>query len=241
MARKSDSSSRELKSNATDYAVSGVKAALGAIPYAGSLLSEIAGTVVPQQRVDRIADFAERLERRISHLEDVTVRSEIDDEEFTDLVEESLRQAARSISGDRREYLASLVANSLTQEAIRHSESRHLMNLLGELSDVEIIWLRFYVDATFSGDSEFRERHDHILTPVSDALGSSQGDRDKSALQKSYKEHLERLGLIVGKVKTDKSKSPEFDTSKGEFKRHSYRTTALGRLLLRSIGLIGET
>lgn len=46
----------------------------------------------------------------------------------------------------------------------------------------------------------------------------------------------EVLDLIVN----DKSKSPEFDTSRGEFKRHSYQTTALGRLLLRSIGLISE-
>ena len=79
-----------------NYAVSGVKAALGAIPFAGLIYCpEIAGNVIPQQRIDRIADFAERLERRISHLEAVTVTNEINDEEFTDLVEESLRQAAR--------------------------------------------------------------------------------------------------------------------------------------------------
>lgn len=241
MSNPNDKQAGDLKSNATDYAVSGVKAALGAIPFAGSLLSEIAGNVIPQQRIDRIADFAARLEIRISHLEESAVRSEINDEEFTDLVEESLRQAARSTSVQRREYLASLVANSLSKEAVEHSESRHLMNVLGELSDIEIIWLRFYLDATFGIDTDFREKHDHILAPVPAHLGSSQEDRDKSAFQKSYKDHLERLGLISGKVKTDKTKSPEFDASKGEFKRHSYQTTPLGRLLLRSIGLVEQT
>ncbi len=240
MSNPNNEKADELKGDARDYAVSGIKAALGMIPFAGSLLSEIAGNVIPQQRVDRIADFAERLEIRISHLEEAAVRNEINDEEFTDLVEESLRQAARSTSPQRREYLAYLVANSLAKEAVEHSESRHLMNLLGELSDIEIIWLRFYLDATLGGDSEFREKHDHILAPVPAHRGSSQDERDKSALQKSYKDHLERLGLISGKVKTDKAKSPEFDASRGEFKRHSYQTTSLGRLLLRSIGLVEE-
>lgn len=228
----------QLKSNATDYAVSGVKAVLGAIPFAGSLLSEIAGNVIPQQRIDRIADFAERLERRIAHLEVATVTNEINDEEFTDLVEESLRQAARSTSPERREYLASVVANSLSKEAVEHSESRHLLSLLNELSDVEVVWLRFYVNPTFDGDSDFRERHNQLLAPIPADSSSSQAELDKAALQQSYKDHLERLGLIAGKVKTDRNKSPEFDKFKGEFKRHSYQTTALGRLLLRSIDLI---
>jgi len=229
-----------LQNTASDYVASGLKAALGAVPFAGSLLSEIAGTVIPNQRIDRITDFAQRLETRIAHLEQDAVRSEIDDEEFTDLVEESLRQAARATTEERREYLASLVAQSLSKEAVQHSESRHLIRLLGELSDVEVIWLRFYADPTMGGDQEFRELHQDILEPVAAHMGSSQEELDKSALQKSYKAHLERLGLIAGKVKTDRNKNPEFDSMSGEFKRQGYQTTRLGRLLLRSIDLTSE-
>ncbi|MCK7460308.1 hypothetical protein [Idiomarina aminovorans] len=81
----------ELKPSSTDYTVSGLKSVLGAVPVAGSLLSEIAGTVIPNQRVDRIADFARKLELRVSHLEHSFFEREIKNEEFTDLVEESLR------------------------------------------------------------------------------------------------------------------------------------------------------
>lgn len=235
MSERDKKSNKELKAQATDYVASGVRSALGAVPFAGSLLSEIAGTIIPNQRIDRIADFAEKLEERIRDLEEDAVRSHLDDEEFTDLVEEGLRQAARATTEERRAYLASLIAKSLTEEAIEHSESRHLLRMLGELSDVEVVWLRAYDNPVPQEDEEFRERHKHILEPVAAHFGSSEEEIDKEALQKSYKAHLERLGLIAGKVKIDRDKNPEFDRQKGDFKRQLYRTTRLGHLLLRMI------
>lgn len=235
MSETDDKSDKELKAQATDYVASGVRSALGAVPFAGSLLSEIAGTIIPNQRIDRIANFARKLEERIRDLEEEAVRSHLDDEEFTDLVEEGLRQAARATTEERRAYLASLVATSLTEEAIEHSESRHLLRMLGELSDVEVIWLRSYDNSASQGDENFRERHRQVLEPVAGRLGSSEEEIDKEALQNSYKTHLERLGLVAGKVKTDRDKNPEFDRQKGDFKRQSYGTTRLGRLLLRMI------
>ena len=74
-----------IKTRAIDYVTSGAKAALGAFPFAGSLLVEIAGSIIPRQRVDRIADFAAKLEERIRHLEEQTVKGQLNDEEFTDL------------------------------------------------------------------------------------------------------------------------------------------------------------
>ena len=43
-----------LKNNSADYVASAAKSALGAVPFAGSLLSEIAGNIIPNQRIDRI-------------------------------------------------------------------------------------------------------------------------------------------------------------------------------------------
>lgn len=240
MIDKGAKSDKQLKAQATDYVTSGVRSALGALPFAGSLLSEIAGTIIPNQRVDRISDFAKKLEERIHDLEEKSVRSHLEDEEFTDLVEEGVRQAARSTTEERRAYLASLIAMSLTKEAIEHSESRHLLRMLGELSDVEVVWLRAYDNPVPQEDEEFRERHKHILAPIGAHFGSSKEEIDKEALQKSYKAHLERLGLIAGKVKADREKNPEFDHQKGDWKRQSYRTTRLGHLLLRMIDLAAD-
>lgn len=47
-----------------DYVALAVRGALGAVPFAGSLLAELAGSVIPNQRIERIAKFAGALDRR---------------------------------------------------------------------------------------------------------------------------------------------------------------------------------
>lgn len=215
----------------------GAKAALGTVPFAGSLLAEIAGSVIPKQRVDRIADFTAKLEARVAHLERDRVSEAVTDEEFSDLTEEALRQAFRATTSERRGYLANLLASSLSPEAISYSETKHLMRLLGELNDVEVIWLRYFAVPTLDGDEEFRELHANVLKPRNAYIGSSTEDVDAWALQESYIEHLVRLGLIDRQIQKDRDGNPEFDRFSGEFKVSYRRTSTLGGILLRQIGL----
>src|SRR5438093_7929393 len=227
-----------LKTRAIDYVSSGTKAALGAIPFAGSLLAEIAGSIIPRQRVDRIADFAAKLEMRIKDLEEQDIRVNLNDEEFTDLVEEALRQAARSTTEARRGYLASLLANSISFDAIEHAESKHLLRLLGELNDVEVLWLRFFHVPTIGGDKEFRELHKEVFGRRTAYIGCSIEELDDHALQESYKEHLIQLDLLTRHISKDRDGMPEFDRFSGNFKVSYTEASPLGRLLLRSIGII---
>jgi len=227
----------ELQGNTVDYVTAGAKAFLSLVPFAGSLLAEIAGSIIPKQRIDRIADFAARLEKRLAHLERSDFQIAIADYEFTDLVEESLRQAARATTPERREYLANLLAQSLSSETITYSETKHLMRLLGELNDVEIIWLRSYSNPEIGGDQEFRQLHKNVLEPKRVHLGSPPQDLEADALQKSYTEHLVRLGLVNEEVQKKKGGEPEFDRFSGKFKVAYRRTSSLGQILLRQIGL----
>jgi hypothetical protein len=210
-----------LKLEKIDYVSSAAKAALGAFPFAGSLLVELAGMVIPNQRIDRIAKFAGVLEGRLSQLEQDFVKSQLRNEDFTDLVEEGLRQAARSLSDERREYIASLISNSLSSKDIEYQESKHLLKVLNELSDIEVIWLRFYLVTTMNGDKEFRDKHKAILEPIPKTVNVPQAIRDKGTFQESYKERLLRLGLL-------------------EKENRVLKLTPLGKLLLREIGLIDE-
>jgi len=74
----SDSLSKDqLKAQTNDYITSGLKLIAGATPVAGPLLAEIIGSVIPNQRMDRIADFARKLDERISNLEQDAIRSEM--------------------------------------------------------------------------------------------------------------------------------------------------------------------
>ncbi|KAM3112802.1 hypothetical protein [Phormidesmis sp. 146-33] len=226
-----------LQSNTSDYVTSAAKAALGTVPFVGSLLAELAGIVIPNQRIDRITKFAQTLERRLSNLEQEFIQSQLLDEQFTDLLEEGLRQSARSLTDERRDYIASVIANSLSSQSIEYIESKHLLRILDELNDIEVVWLRFHVDRSMSSDHEFRKTHENLLRPTVTNMGSSQEEFDKAALQENYKEHLTRLGLLEHRYEMDsKTKTPQYNSSTGTPKVAGYEITSLGKLLLRQIG-----
>lgn len=231
-----------LEPERSDYVASAAKSVLGAIPFVGSLLVELAGTIVPNQRVDRIARFAATLEQRLSQVEGEFVQAQVNNDEFTDLIEEALRQAARSTTDERREYIAALIANSLSPEQVAFQESKHLLRILGDISDIEVIWLRFYLHPTMDGDEEFREKHRNVLEAVGAPMGSPQPELDKETLRDSYREHLARLGLLNPRYRTDtRTKQPKFDSRTGAQEIAGYQLTPLGRLLLRQIGLTEST
>ena len=223
-----------LNSQAVDYVTSAAKAVLGTVPFAGSLLAEVAGAIIPNQRIERIVKFAKNLEEKLSKLNQDFVRAQLTNENFTDLLEEGLRQSARSLSDDRRGYLASVIANSILSEDIEFFESKHLLKILGEINDIEVIWLRSYLTPTIGGDTGFRERHKEILKSVIATIGASQNILDKSALQYSYKEHLTQFGLLKYRYQTNiRTKQPEFDTFTGGLKVSGYEITLLGKLSLK--------
>ena len=57
MTDNDNKASEPLDMQKIDYVVSASKAALGAVPFAGSLLAELAGAVIANQRVDRLVSF----------------------------------------------------------------------------------------------------------------------------------------------------------------------------------------
>lgn len=234
-----DPNETQLSSRPVDHVTSVVKGAIGAVPIAGPLLAEIAGSVIPNQRIDRLANFAELLGNRLEDVEEQKLKSNLTDENFTDAVEETLRQAARSTSVERRGYIASVLANGVNSDNIDFIETKHLLRLLGEINDIEVVWLRAYYGWHWSiRDSSFHETHAVILTPASAYIGAPRHELDKAAMQDSYKLHMESLGLLRSRVKFDsRTKLPEFDKKRG-FKKSGYEITPLGQLLIRYIDMI---
>jgi hypothetical protein len=234
----SDDVERSLQPTTTDYVAAGARAVLGMVPIVGSVLVEVVDVTIPRQRIDCIVKFAECLSERVSDLEGDFVRAQLSNENFAGLLEEALQQAAKSVTEERREYIASLVAESLTDEAITYNESKHLLRILGEINDIEVIWLRYYAVPNVNGDKPFRERHASILAPVSAPANAPQETHHRAALQESYKEHLSRLGLLEPTYQTDlETRTPRFDSFTGGMRVRGYRMTVFGSLLLRHIGL----
>jgi|SRR3990172_8086837 len=235
------SDKNDLESNKTDFLASVAKSTVGMVPFAGTLLSEIIGRIIPNQRIDRLTKYVQELDEKISKIPIEKINNLMDNEEFIDLVEEGFVQASRAITDERRRYIASIVTNGVTDETIELQESKFLLKILQELNDIEIIWLRFHQVPTMGSDEIFRNKHQNILNPVRAYVGANKETLKKSALQKSYNQHLERLGLIKNNVRIDnRTEQPKFDKFTGQSKISSTETTQLGKMLLEQIGLMEE-
>ena len=218
---------------APDYITAAIRGVLGAVPYAGSLLAEILGAIIPNQRMDRLARFAEQLDVRLREIEHTVVREQLGNENFTELVDEGARQAVRAVSDERLAYIANLITHGISSEHIKYVESKHLLRMLGELNDLEIVWLRSYLSSR-GDDEEFYEAHRGVLDPISPAFGDPESDVDKAAIEDSYSEHLANLDLLEREYEIETSHRTT------RLKVRSYRLTTLGRLMLRAIGLASE-
>lgn len=210
-----------LESNTKDRLISVAKGVAGACPFIGSLAAEAIGTLIPNQRLDRVVEFISKLETEVRNLDSRFDNFErnLRSVEGLDIMEEGLVQSARSVSNERKERLARLVARSLTNEEVKYEESCKLLNLYRELTDPELLWLIYFSMNPVLGSGphkDFIEKHPDVLMPISREMGASQEQLDRGALQDSYKNTLLRFGLIE---------------QRGDTKR----ITALGRLLVRYI------
>lgn len=112
------------------------------------------------------------------------------------------------------------------------------MRILGQINDIEVIWLRYYSFPLLKGDDVFRNFHQKTIESVVVTLGSYETTVDKQALQRNYVQHLVSLGLLEKPLYIDsKTGLPVFDKHIGAWKTHSHQVTNLGKLLLQYIGL----
>lgn len=214
------------------------KSIVGIVPFVGPLLTEIVDHLVPNQRLDRLSLYVQELELRLSQAEEKVIRDILAQPENLALAEDGFIAASRSITPERTAYIASIVAKGLANEDIEAGRQRYLLGLLSELNDEEVLWLRFYLDPTIGGDNEFRDKHANVFTHARAHIGAEEALMDKSAIQDSYKEHLERLGLLRSNVRLDRETGlPEFDRFSGRPRTSYMNITHLGRMLLREIDM----
>ena len=212
-----------------------VKGVFSLCPVVGPLAGEVISHLIPNQRWKRIQKLLQKLESRISHLEQEQLDERFRDSQFIDLLEDGFHQAARALKEERLEYIAALVANGVTSEGEDIIRIKKLMNLLDTLNDVEVLHLINYSYLEFN-DQSFMEKHPDILQPLLVTLESDTEEREKACLQESYKQQLANLGLVQPRFKKPKrDELPEFDEKTGKMKATGYHLTPLGRLLLRYI------
>ncbi len=226
-----------LDNNSTDRWASLNKGVLGAIPIVGPLVAEVIGSLIPNQRIDRISEFVKCLHERLACFEKKLLENTFNDPYFIDLLEDGFWSAARALSEERINYIASVVANGISEDIQKKMEAKRFVQILAGLNDIEVIILRSYLKL-YMEDQDFHEKHKDILTPTSVHLGSSEEEVAKAEIYKSYKQNLSKLNLLRPNFKKPKSgEFPKFDEKTGMMKASGYKITYLGRMLLVHIGL----
>ncbi len=227
------------KKTKNDLLASAGRSVAGIVPFAGPLLTELVDNLIPNQRIDRLIKYVYQLEKRLTDTEEENLKLKLKNEECIALFESGFIHASRATTDERRSYIASIVANGISDEEIEYQSSNYMLNLLSELNNEEVIWLRFFLHPTIGGDEDFREKHSNVLDHAPAYIGAPEKELDKSALQKSHREHLERLGLIQSNYdKNFDTGVPKFDKFTGKPKVTYRNVTHLGRMLLRQIDLL---
>lgn len=222
-----------------DVAVSLAKGGISQIPFVGSILAEIVGNIIPNQRVDRIDRYMRRLADKVSDIEADVRDQKFREPTFVDLFEDGAFQAARALNEERIERIASLVRNGLTVEQKDRIQFKHLLNLLGELNEVELLLLKSYgLDLVPEERETFFAQHQDTLAGPAAFINSPREIWDQRTVHQDYKEHMTRMGLLRPRFRmTKKGDAPEFDQKTGMLKASGYEITPLGRLLLRRVDL----
>jgi hypothetical protein len=226
-----------------DYLVSVLRSATGLVPVFGSFLAELVTVTIPNQRIDRIADYARALAKRLANFEKSFLDEQAKRSDFCELIEESFHQAARSTTQERREYIANLIASGLRKDQENYLQSRFLLRILGQLNDAEILILYYYGLGYSPEANQFEARHPELV-PYAPQWPHHNAEPDATAVRQGYHNHLADLGLLNREYETgqirqldlaDPRSALESLAKPGEVKFKGLTISDLGQVLLKFV------
>ncbi|HEX8287415.1 MAG TPA: hypothetical protein VF556_05435 [Pyrinomonadaceae bacterium] len=238
-----DKSEPNLENNKSDAIVRIGGVVLGNIPIVGSILTEVFKEIIPNQREERVRIFIEILGDKLKYLEEDVLNSKMKSEEFIDLLEDALPQAARAMNKDRQNYIASLLKNSLNDEQLEHIEKKKLLQLLNELNDAEILLLHFISLESSSTDQtkkiEFAEKHLYLFDDYNER-SNDVSLRDKSHMRKCYMSKLEEVGLASKGTPETPISAPWFSRTTSSISKDYNKITLItqGNLIITPLGML---
>lgn len=214
----------ELNESSVDRMTTAIKLAVGHVPAIGPIISELIGSVIPNQRIDRIVRFIEFLDARLTELEVRPDEQDTTNPEFVDILEDGFFQAARAVTNDRLERIACVVATGLSESDLKYEETKRMLWLLDQLNDQEITLLRGQLPVENTEcrlDEDFQTTHQELLRPWASedrSRRSSAESQRRAAVRESYLQHLSSLKLL----------------------ENGNKVSLLGRMLLRYLDLIPD-
>lgn len=223
---------KDLNTNSTDIIVSGISAAVGIIPVAGGLMSEIVQNIIPNQREDRIvkfiSDLSDELEKTKFSLEKLKLKFE--NQKYGTFTYNCLRDIVNDVYDEKIEYYRNLCVNAITNDEKNLIHCERILKILSELDYYEILYLKFYSDVSIAGTETMKEVTSKlgfdILKP-NYYMSMSEDERDEETYKQITLNNLCNTGLLQREVKL---------VNNGRREHISYKITTLGRLILKKIG-----
>ncbi len=201
------------------------------------------------RREERFAQFMTDLSRRLRALEERLGAGVFGawDAEKQALFEEGARLAVKATSQERIDQLAKIVSEGLTEDELRAAKSRHLLDLVGHLTDLDVLVLTSHTRRGW--EHEWRAANADALgireprlssdATIEERLEDDAKRREQSVERAVQSRRLISLGLI------ERPEQHYIDTSRtlsgpGAVikKTDSERLTDLGEAVLIKLGVI---
>ncbi len=216
------------------------KGVAGMIPVVGSIFSELVGTVIPQQRIERLEAYVRYLTDRLVTVDEALLRERLKREEYIELFEDGAFQSVRALSDERRRQIAEMVASGISGTEKERIETKRLLKILDEIDDDQIIMLTSYLEKN-QRNKEFIDKHRTVLEAPPYHVNSSPEELERCILHTLSQDELLKLGLLRQDYAAPRrGELPEFDHRTGMMKAGYRHLSALGRLFLRRIGVASK-
>jgi hypothetical protein len=182
------------KSSCKDLAAVVSKVCVGYLPLVGPILSEVVGSCMQKQEMDRVFNYMEKLENRLSFLENKDHIPKLSG--FSDLIVQSCRQATESINEKRQEYIASIVSNGIAKDSQNLSKVMKMLETFKTLKDTELEILRLYGEKSSDGSiNQSIAALDGIQRDLQQKDNEYEFSHENSIYHK-YIDHLTQLNLL---------------------------------------------
>ena len=200
-----------LKNNRIDFITAALKSVVGIIPRVGNALSELVSLCIPNQRMDRVGIFLEKLAMQIAQLEEQQnewIEKLNSSKGNLLLFELAIRYSAETNSETLHHCYAYYVFNAVHNKTLEDSRSEKLLRTLSELTEEEVIHLINFSEAkVLFTSSEFDEKYEEILMPKSRSENDEENDIH-NAFRDEYIITLEQKGLVTIVMKNSGTKFP---------------------------------
>lgn len=129
-----------------------------------------------QRKIERLEEFYNSLDERISKVEDQVNKEFVSKEDFQDVFEEATRYVVLERQGKKRELFKNILANSIITKECDYDKTERYFRLLDNLSDMELKVL-----AVLENPSEYNRSHgmkipDPVENYYQSALGNYRAD-----------------------------------------------------------------